>query len=68
MQLTRSDVVGQLQQDDRADDARRAETELPESFDVENPPALLAELGIDAKQLLGSIGSGTGEAADDLPA
>lgn len=67
MQLTRTDVVDHLQQEGRADDARRAGTELPESFDVENPPPLLDELGLDAKQLLGTIGSGTGEEPGDLP-
>ena len=68
MEITRDEIVDHLETEGRSDDAGRARTELPESFDVENPPALLAELGIDAKQLLGSIGSGTGEAADDLPA
>lgn len=67
MQLNRADVVEHLQRQGRADDARRAETELPESFDVENPPPLLPELGVDAKQLLGAIGSGTGEVPTELP-
>ncbi len=64
MEITRDEIVAHLEQAGRADDAARAGTELPESFDVENPPPLVGELGVDAKQLLSDVNSGAG----DVPA
>lgn len=61
MEITRDEIVGHLEQADRAEDAARARAELPESFDVENPPALLAELQVDPKQLLSDVNSGIGD-------
>lgn len=61
MEITRDEIVAHLEQADRPDDAARARTELPESFDVENPPALLAQLKVDPKQLLSDVNSGIGD-------
>jgi hypothetical protein len=61
MEITRDEIVAHLEQADRAADAARARTELPQSFDVENPPALVTQLGVDPKQLLSDVNSGTGD-------
>ena len=64
MEITRDEIVAHLEQNDRSDDAARARTDLPESFDVEEPPALVQELGIDPKQLLSDVNSGVGDPAE----
>lgn len=61
MEITRDEIVGHLEQNGRTDDAARARTELPESFDIENPPTLVTELGVDPKQLLSDVNSGAGD-------
>ncbi len=66
MEITRDEIVGHLEQDGRTDDAARARTELPESFDIENPPALVTELGVDPKQLLSDVNSGVGDVPDGV--
>ncbi|WP_157970570.1 hypothetical protein [Nakamurella deserti] len=66
MEITRDEIVGHLEQAGRTEDAARARTELPESFDIENPPALVTELGVDPKQLLSDINSGAGDVPDGV--
>ena len=66
MEITRDEIVAHLEQAGRADDASRAGRELPESFDIDNPPALVGELGVDAKQLLSDVNSGAGDVPDGV--